>query len=1042
MLTVWGLVCLMASSALAAAPASGLDQPTTKLVRTLSADRHDAYGKAMLLDSASRAASLTALEVQGVDVVIHLSGAPAYRSFVSEDGAKVVVDLGNTLNLATQKPVRVDDGLISGIRTSNFATDPQFVSRVVIDCAAPCAYRIVSEDGLLRVTVSETSSEPGSRSAETVLAELRNSLRFEENLFAEMSRRGDFLALQMAGAVGDYRSSRSELVSSFCALADSATLWLDKCAAELDSLSGAALAADGATRLSGLAALNSRQARLLSGTLDRAGTELPFAAQRTRFAATVAALEQDLANLPVEEAPLAPTTESATILTVVDAPVVVAETPSRPLKLLYQEAKEQEAAARISALATDLERVQAVHLAMDVREGEALAALDGDEAATEAPAPGDEMVVAEATEEAPVADEMAGEEAPAVADEAASEETPPVVNKMKDLLKNLATEEEAGDVAATGDASEEPVSDEVALDEAVEADAAEMEEAAESAVEAATEIPVEEVEPAPMEVIEAETVMAEEPVVEQRIGGTSVMEGEPEAEPAVRMTKEERLHQLVTIDFRGMELTNVVDLLARKAQINVVAGTDVSGTISASLTAVPLMQAMETILRLENLGLVEEEGIYRIVPYDDAVAARRETQAIRLETAQAEEVKKTLDDVIAGHPDAPMVSISASNSTNVVIISGPEDRVAELAMLVAELDVAEPTLPTVTKVFKLNYAKPSEVEDTVKSMLTTQGKLAKDDRARQIVVTDIPVVMDELSRLLKEIDLPVRQVTIESMIVDAILTDDAETGVDWLMSAIRRKNTQGQTVGTLQNLSTGVQFDPGDLASGLTFGLLTDNIALDAVISAEVRSGNAKLLANPVVTTIENAESDIEIGQEIPYRELTESEAGGALTSTKFKSIGTKLSVTPRVTHDNHIIVSLTTSQSDTKGEFDGVPIEDKRATGTTLIAQDGQTIFIGGLRSYEDEHTIDKVPVLGDIPVMNFMFKHSVVRKRSTELLIFLTCHVLEEGLPELTPSEQMDYDELGSVPLVPDAQRRLFQEFEDPSIMREPPWKWRRAK
>ena len=131
------------------------------------------------------------------------------------------------------------------------------------------------------------------------------------------------------------------------------------------------------------------------------------------------------------------------------------------------------------------------------------------------------------------------------------------------------------------------------------------------------------------------------------------------------------LDQLVNIDFREMELSHVVSILAKKAQINVIAGTDITGTVTANLRNVPLRQAMETALRMNGLGMLEEDGIFRIVSYEEAVAARRATRMLYLNNAQADEVKKTLDDVLVGSPDAALMSISANPSTNVVILSGP-----------------------------------------------------------------------------------------------------------------------------------------------------------------------------------------------------------------------------------------------------------------------------------------------------------------------------------------------------------------------------------
>lgn len=504
------------------------------------------------------------------------------------------------------------------------------------------------------------------------------------------------------------------------------------------------------------------------------------------------------------------------------------------------------------------------------------------------------------------------------------------------------------------------------------------------------------------------------------------------------------LDQLVNIDFREMELSHVVSILAKKAQINVIAGTDITGTVTANLRNVPLRQAMETALRMNGLGMIEEDGIFRIVPYEDAVAARRATRMLYLNNAQADEVKKTLDDVLVGSPDAALMAISANPSTNVIILSGPADTVDEFEQMVRNLDVAEPTLPTATRAFRLNYAEPSDVAKVVQSVLTAEvGQVATDDRSRQIIVTDIPIVIEQVAQLITDIDLPVKQVAIEAMVVDAVLTDSAQTGTEWIAQAIRRQSRRGDLIGNLSDLALDTDLGIGDDAVGtLSFGILSSEINVQATIAAEVSHGNAQLLTNPQVVTIENQLAKISIAQEIPYREIRQSEAGGTQTTTSFKEVGTVLEVTPRVTHEDDVIVKIEVKQSDTKGEFEGIPIEDKREAGTTLRARDGQTIFIGGLRKFDDTQTIRKVPFLGDIPVANFLFRSNVNGTEINELMIFLTCHVLQEHVPDLTPYQQMKYDELGGTPLVPTTERDVMGNIVHPGRVREPFWKWRRQK
>lgn len=541
----------------------------------------------------------------------------------------------------------------------------------------------------------------------------------------------------------------------------------------------------------------------------------------------------------------------------------------------------------------------------------------------------------------------------------------------------------------------------------------------------------------------------------------------PERRSSARASSTDPLYQPVTIDFRNMEVSNIVSLLAQKAQVNVVAGPEVTLTapVSVFLRNVPLLTALETVLSLSQLGIVEEEGIFRIVPYEDAVKARRMSRMIYLQNAQAREVEQTLLAIATGMPESQQISIASNPTTNVIIVSGPEKQAAELEALAYQLDVAEPALPTATQVIKLNYSEPADLLPLIKGMLTPDGVGAAeaDARGRQLIVTDLPVVIEQVRALVEEVDVPVKQVAIEGMIIDAVLRDATQTGVTWLLDLVRernrldprqtidilssRRNTRGQVTGSVQDLAMGVTPDTTigtDLldAGVLTFGLLTDAFDFRGAIAAEVRSGNAEILANPIVLTTENKEATITIVQDYPYQQITQTTQGPPVATTAFKEIGVEMIVKPRVTHNNDIIVDLETKQSSISGLTpDGIPIEDKREAQTTLLTNDSRTIFIGGLRNIADRTDVSKIPVLGDLPVLNFMFRSTDINKVHTELLIFLTCHVVQESPPSLTPAQQVEFDKLGNSPDVPNSQRAFFRSLVKPGEMRDPMWKWRRS-
>lgn len=623
-----------------------------------------------------------------------------------------------------------------------------------------------------------------------------------------------------------------------------------------------------------------------------------------------------------------------------------------------------------------------------------------------------------------------------------------------DNVKNVNIDVPADEAIIVAQASEtpEPAAAEPAPEETPTAEPGAAEESAtasepEGIADTATpaDAPAEGAAPAPVETSGEAPAVVEEPAAPMQ--PVKVIAAAVPAERESLPPGMDPLDQIVNIDFREMDLSSVVSLLAKKGQVNVIAGTEVTGTVTADIRNVPLRRAMDMVLRMNGLGVVEEEGIFRIVPYEEAVAARRMTKMVPLTNAQAEDVRTTLEGILVGGRDAKLVSVSANKNTNVLIISGPEDRAAEFERLARELDVKEPTLPTVTEAIKLNYLDPTSAKPIAETLKSEKiGKVEIDKEGRHIVVTDIPAAVEQMKLLLASVDKPVKQVAIEAMIVDAVLRDASQTGVDWTLDAIRRHSTNGDLVSDLSQLTFDGNLGPvgtTNLDAGvLQLGILSSEVRLNATIAAEVQSRNAQILASPSIVTVENQAATISIVQEFPYQEITQGLTGPPVASTEFKPIGVTLDVTPRITHTNDTIVEIAAKQSSVSGLTEtGVPIEDKREAQTTLRAQDGRTIFIGGLRNTSNVLNVNKIPVLGDIPVLNFMFRNTNAEKQNTELLIFLTCRVMDQELPELTVTQQEEFDKLDAQPKVPDGQRANFHDILRPQDMRDPMWKWRRS-
>jgi type IV pilus assembly protein PilQ len=510
--------------------------------------------------------------------------------------------------------------------------------------------------------------------------------------------------------------------------------------------------------------------------------------------------------------------------------------------------------------------------------------------------------------------------------------------------------------------------EEVAIEEVelVEADVeAEMEEVVEEpAIEEFVEVPAEEVaieeiveepeaeempiaEPLPT-VIEEPEPYVPEPIVPVAPAAAALPPVQEETE-----TQDEETpigQQLVSLTFRDADLAAVLDILARKGNLNILAGKDVKGSVTVRLVDVPLDVALNAILNVNGYGYIKSNNVIRILPLKE---------------------------------------------------------------------IGE-TVRTITKSFPLSYAASDKAGSILKEFLTANGKIQTDERTNTLIVTDVPSNMDRLAALVPDIDKRVKQVLIEVLIVDSVLGDEADMGVSWALS----NNADNSPIlgDTAFNDEVGVILPVGADALNVTFRTVMGNLDLTAFIEAMVSESDSKVLANPKILTLNNESAEIEIIEEFPYRDVSETSSGGQLTQITFKDIGTKLEVKPQITHDDHVILYLAPEQNSIAGTTTiGVPIVDTRKAETTLIIKNHQTVVLGGLRENRVVTGVTKVPVLGDLPGVKYIFRSVTSDKRDTELLIFITVHIVEA--PELLPEDELKSNELANLPRKPSAAIELIR-------------------
>jgi type IV pilus assembly protein PilQ len=309
-----------------------------------------------------------------------------------------------------------------------------------------------------------------------------------------------------------------------------------------------------------------------------------------------------------------------------------------------------------------------------------------------------------------------------------------------------------------------------------------------------------------------------------------------------------------------------------------------------------------------------------------------------------------------------------------------------------------------TKVVSCNFIDVLAIQKTLSTMLTKRGKMETDSRTNSLVITDIPEALDSIEQVALQLDTKTPQVMIETMMLTVKLNDDEKLGIDWDLthkSRPERELSQHLALGGAAGADYLWQIKYGKTL----FTWSEFSLTLEMLLQEQ----RAEILANPRVMTLDNMAATIDLTEQVPYlQQTTSTESSSSVTSVQFKDVPVKLIVKPHVTKDNHIVMNVQTEQSYRSGVVDGQPIIDSRKAETNVIVRDGETLVIGGLRKKEETTTVNKLPILGDIPLVGTLFKKTVKASVDTELIILVTPYIASEGRLariERQNLEEMDY-------------------------------------
>ena len=413
------------------------------------------------------------------------------------------------------------------------------------------------------------------------------------------------------------------------------------------------------------------------------------------------------------------------------------------------------------------------------------------------------------------------------------------------------------------------------------------------------------------------------------------------AEPAAKPleTAKKYTGRKVTLEFADAEVRKIFQLLSEVSNKNFVLGDDVGGTISIKLVNVPWDQALDIILDTKGLDK-REEG-------------------------------------------------------NIIIIKGKGKFKSDIELEQENKKALTRAMEMKTETFSINYANIADIKGQFEKLKQHERATITDDpRTNKVIVRDIPQAIEDMRRLLQQLDVPEKQVMIEARIVEATSSFTRSLGVNWGVhyrdgsASFMGINSVDTGFGGLTNIpvTSGTGISPGT-DTGISFGTLTSNIQLDMRLSAAASIGLVKVISTPKVATINNKTAKIIQGQQIPYQ--TSSANTGPVT--QFVAAALSLEVTPHINANGTIGMKID-AKNDSAGTSTGTgppPINNKEAI-TEMLLKDGETTVIGGIYVDSETEENDGVPFLMDIPFFGNLFKSNIKTKTKTELLIFITPRIV----------------------------------------------------
>lgn len=402
----------------------------------------------------------------------------------------------------------------------------------------------------------------------------------------------------------------------------------------------------------------------------------------------------------------------------------------------------------------------------------------------------------------------------------------------------------------------------------------------------------------------------------------------------------EKLNRRVSPNFVNASIRDILRAFARQYDLNIVIGKDVTGTVTLQLKNVTLQDALDVLLKSQGYRYIVDNEVILVKGPTSIASDELSTRVIRLVYLDGYQLQKTLQ---------PLLSERGQ----------------------------------------------------IEALVLEKGDGDSEPRSDALVVTDLRENVENIVAVVNQLDVPSPQLQIEVRLVETVLDDEKRVGLKLPTSiqvsatgAEQSKDETSSESSISQGNPLAATYEPPDPNRRINLGILTLS-ELQAALEALDKDQNSRLISSPRVTTLNNRRALIKIGTVVPVQEISRG-VGGDLISFREKEVNLNLEVIPRINRDRQITLTVHPILEEIIG-FTGPPdapqpITSKREVETTVTVQDGETVVIGGLIKETENKTVEKVWLLGDIPLLGYLFRHTTTKKQKTDLLIFITPKIITQ--------------------------------------------------